>query len=287
MRAQTGTIRAEPAASRHAQPGPPAESDTGMRHEIGRGNGAEFAVFRTGMATSSGPLLVCAHGWGQTHEALLPLARSMARAAAPVLVDLPGFGHSPPPPAAWGNAEYADAMAEWLTAMPRPRVWVGHSFGCRIALALAARHPEAVDAMFLVAAAGLPPHRSPARRARIALRRWAYRALRGLAPEGPARERLRERFGSADYRAAGAMRPTFVRVVSEDLTDAARAVHCPVELVYGERDTETPPEIGARLQALIPGARLSVLQGLDHWTVLTEGQHQLAFRLAEFLKCLS
>jgi pimeloyl-ACP methyl ester carboxylesterase len=154
-------------------------------------------------------------------------------------------------------------------------------------LQLAARHPEAVNGMVLIAAAGLPPHRSPAARMRIAARRWAFRMARSLTPEGPARDRLRERFGSADYRQAGAMRPILVKTVSENLTDIARAVHCPVTLLYGENDRETPPEIGERLQRLIPNAQLHVLRGFDHWNVLTEGQHQLTHRLSEFLERLS
>ncbi|MBV9151900.1 MAG: alpha/beta hydrolase, partial [Alphaproteobacteria bacterium] len=100
-------------------------------------------------------------------------------------------------------------------------------------------------------------------------------------------DRLRERFGSADYRRAGAMRPILVKTVSEDLSEPARAVRCPVVLVYGENDRETPPEIGERLRTLIPNAQLFVLRGFDHWNVLTDGQHQLTHRLSEFLERLA
>ena len=47
---------------------------------------------------------------------------------------------------------------------------------------------------------------------------------------------------------------------------------------------ETPPEIGERLQRLIAGSRLYVLRGFDHWSVLTDGRHQLTHRLAEFVE---
>jgi len=229
--------------------------------------------------------LVWAHGWGHTHKNLLPLAEAMRQRARSVLFDFPGFGASPLPPAVWGTADYADAVAEWLAARKRARrIWVGHSFGCRVGLQLAGRHPEAVDGMFLIAAAGLPPQRSPGAALRIATRRWAYRLARGLTLEGPARERLRERFGSADYRAAGALRPILVKTVGEDLSEAARLVRCPVTLIYGDRDRETPPEMGARLNALIPGSRLYVLRGFDHWSVLGDGRHQIVQRLAEFVE---
>jgi len=231
-----------------------------------------MAVFHVeGESARQAPLLIWAHGWGHTHRAFLPLAESARRTASSILIDFPGFGASPLPPAVWGTADYADAVAEWIAGLPAGRrVWIGHSFGGRVGLQLAARRPEAVNGMVLIAAAGLPPHRSAAARMRIAARRWAFRLARSVTPEGPARDRLRERFGSA-----------------ENLSDVARAVRCPVALVYGENDRETPPEIGERLRRLIPNAQLHVLRGFDHWNLLTEGQHQLTHRLTEFLERLS
>ena len=96
----------------------------------------------------------------------------------------------------------------------------------------------------------------------------AFKALKLFVPEGPARERLRARFGSADYANAGAMRAVFLETIREDLTEVARAVSVPTLLVYGTLDTETPPEIGERLNALIPGSRLVLLERQDHHTVL-------------------
>src|SRR4029077_12888311 len=101
--------------------------------------------------------------------------------------------------------------------------------------------------------------RSPVARLRFTARRWAFRIARSLTPEGPARDRLRDRFGSADYRQAGAMRPILVKAVSENLSEVARAVRCPVVLVYGEHDRETPPDLGEWLQRLIRHATLHVL----------------------------
>ena len=254
-----------------------------------RAAGAELAVFHPDDAANrGGPLLVWAHGWGQTHAALLPLAESMRRAAPSVLIDFPGFGESPLPPTPWGTADYADAIAEWLvTVESSRRIWIAHSFGCRVGLQLAARHPQAVAGLFLVAAAGLPRQRSAIERARLGAHRWAFRLMRSLTPEGPARDRLRERFGSADYRQAGALRPILIKTVGEDLSESARAVRCPTVLVYGDHDRETPPEIGERLKELIQESQLYVLRGFDHWTVLTEGRHQLLQRLGEFVERLS
>jgi pimeloyl-ACP methyl ester carboxylesterase len=250
--------------------------------------GTDLALFSLD-SDSAGPVeLVWAHGWGHTHGNLLPLAQAMRGTARSVLIDFPGFGASALPPDAWSTADYADAVAEWLRGLaPARRVWIGHSFGCRVGLQLAARHPEAIEGLFLIAAAGLPPQRSLSVRIRVAAQRWAFRLARQFAPEGPARDRLRARFGSADYRAAGELRPILVKAGTEDLTAAARAVRCPAVLIVGDRDRETPPELAGRLHRMMPQSRLVVLRGFDHWNVLTDGRHQIVQRLGEFMEQLA
>jgi hypothetical protein len=34
----------------------------------------------------------------------------------------------------------------------------------------------------------------------------------------------------------------------------------------------------------MPRSRLVLLRGFDHWSVLTDGRHQIALRLGEFLE---
>ena len=97
-------------------------------------------------------------------------------------------------------------------------------------------------------------------------------------------ERLKNLFGSRDYRAAGSMRQTLVRVIQEDLTEVAKKVQCPVHLVYGAQDDETPPEMGRRFEQQIPNAKLTVLDNFDHGSILTEGQAQVSYLLQQFLR---
>jgi pimeloyl-ACP methyl ester carboxylesterase len=256
--------------------------------EVVRVCGTELTLFHLEGDSGEGTMeLVWAHGWGQTHEALLPLAQAMRRSARSILIDLPGFGASPAPPGPWGTADYADAIAEWLGGLPPAhRIWIAHSFGCRVGLQLAARHPETLAGLCLIAAAGLPPQRTPWVAARVMARRWGFRLARRFTPEGPARDRLRRRFGSADYRVAGELRPVLVKAVSEDLTEIARAVRIPAVLLYGDQDRETPPEMGMRLNSLMPQSRLYVLRGFDHWSLLTDGRHLILQRLGELMEQL-
>ena len=233
-------------------------------------------------------LVVWGHGWGHNRTAFAPLAESLPRLATHLLLDFPGFGRSPPPPGPWGTEDYADAVAD-LIRVHRGRkqvvVWVGHSFGARVGLQLAARHGDLVSGLFLVAAAGLPRKRNAFQAARRWTRLQTYKGLKRLAPRlGLSVAALQERFGSADYRAAGEMRPVLVKVVNENLSDVARAVRCPTCLVYGADDTETPPDIGQRLHKLIPGSELTVIPGHDHYSVLGSGRHLVLKRLMTFVE---
>lgn len=242
-----------------------------------------IAYTTTGPET--GPVVLWAHGWGQSHAAFLPLAESLSRSGRHVLIDCPGFGQSPVPPGIWGTEDYADALAAFLkTIIKKPVIWAGHSFGCRVGIQLAAKYPDLVSGLVLIAAAGMPRKR-PAHirlywKARIAL----FKFLKKLIPEGPGRDRLYRIFGSKDYQSAGALRHIFVKVVNENLTETAAHIACPVLLVYGIHDTETPPELGERYNRLIKNSELVTLDGQDHYSVLGAGRHQVAPLIKRFIE---
>ena len=248
---------------------------------------APFHKVTLGQEPTGPSRIIWLHGWGQTHASLLPLAELMINRAANVLFDLPGFGETARLADGATTTDYAAALAEEVSALPAgKRVFVGHSFGCRIALRLAVDRPELVAGLVLIAPAGLPRRRSALWRFRAALLRFIGRLARfvdrslGSGFHG----RFAERFGSADYRNAGPLRETFVKVVNEDLSDVARQISQPVEIVVGEADSEAPPEISRRYEQLIENAELTVLPGFGHLDILSRGRHQLEARLLRFLK---
>src|SRR4051794_36849174 len=129
-----------------------------------------FVVIETNSARVGNLRLVFGHGWGQSSAAFLPLAETLNPFAPSYLIDFPGFGKSPLPPQSWGTAEYADAVADWLTGLPPARfLWIAHSFGGRVGLQLASRRPELLTGMILIASAGLPRTRTLVGQARIGI----------------------------------------------------------------------------------------------------------------------
>ena len=259
-----------------------------MTSELIEVAGTKLAITEIGDPDAGLYRLFWGHGWGQTGAAFLTMTETLKPFAASTLIDFPGFGRSPNPPETWGTAEYAECVAELIKASgTQPVIWVGHSFGGRVGLQLASRHPELLSGMILIAAAGLKRQRSLVERVQFECRKFAFKVAKQFTHEGSQRDWLRQRFGSQDYRNAGALRPIMVRVIGEDLTDVAKAVRCPTLLIYGSYDTETPPEFGERFKTMISRSELAVLDGFNHLSILTEGRHQVTLRIRKFMESLA
>lgn len=245
-------------------------------------NGTSFSYCEMGHGS---PVIIWAHGWGQSHKSFLSLIAPFETRARHIALDFPGFGDSPAPPSDWGTEHYADAVAAWIKDQGfGPVLWVGHSFGVRVGLQMAARHPECIKAMSFIAGAGLKRKRSPFKKVYFYCRIKLFKLLKKLVPESDFKTKLMSKFGSADYKNAGAMKNIFIRVVNENLSAQAKALQCPVTLIYGREDTETPPDFGERYSRLIKHSELFLLDGQDHYTVLGDGRHQVIKILDSFIK---
>jgi pimeloyl-ACP methyl ester carboxylesterase len=249
--------------------------------------GGTLVAERLGESTDRHVVLL--HGWGATRESLRGIAVLLQHTHRVHLIDLPGFGEAPLPPSEWSTVQYADLVEQYLHAhVPGSCLLVGHSFGGRVAVRLAARHPARLGGLVLMAVPGLPLRgvsRTSVRRLWVRSLRRLFSAARPVVGGAPL-EWHTKRFGSADYRAAGDLRPVFVRVVNEDLTEAARAVACPVLLLWGGDDRETPLWLAYRYHELMGGharATLVVLPHKDHHLYTGTGAHLCAFAIRQWL----
>jgi len=214
--------------------------------------------------------VVALHGWRRTHADFAGVLGPSAPGGvlSTIAPDLPGFGATPAPSEAWGSSGYAGAVASLIRSgdgPDGPAVVIGHSLGGRVAVALAAEHPGLVAALVLTGAPLVP---RPGRRSRPPAAFRAARALRRLGLIGEdSMERARRRYGSADYRSAqGVMREVLVRLVNESYSDVLSALRCPVELVWGEKDTEAPLAVAEGIRSFVPQATLTVCSGAGHLT---------------------
>ena len=220
----------------------------------------------------NGPPVIILHGWGGTIESVKPIVQCLSHDYTTFAVDLPGFGESAQPPTTWGVLDYANWVAGFMDSVGCPRAHIlGHSFGGRIGIALAAHFPALVDRLILVDSAGIRPRRTPVTQLRV----YSFKGLRSLILLIPfpswkkgAVRRLGAIFGSADYRNANALRDIFVRVVNEDLRPVLPAIQALTLLVWGENDEDVPVAHGKLMAQEIPHARLEILAGAGHFSYM-------------------
>ena len=227
------------------------------------------------------PTVLALHGWRRTHQDFAPVvAAAAALPGGPISVvglDLPGFGATPAPTEPWGSEQYARHLLPVFSepgVLDERVVLVGHSFGGRVAVHLALLVPDRIERLVLT---GVPLLDREGRRAGPPRSFRLARRLHRMGLVGEERmEALRQRYGSPDYRAArGVMREVFVRLLAEQYDEQMAGAGCPVDLVWGDDDTEVPLEVAVRARPLFPSARLLVLPGVGHLTP-TEAPRELA-----------
>lgn len=254
---------------------------------------AEFPPVYTEKLGNAGPTIVMLHGWGRSLEALRPLGDLLAQDYRVILLDLPGFGRSPlPHPASnegggWNTADYAERVAKVLTEMGITQcILVGHSFGGRVSLRLASKHPNLVTALVLIGSHGL-------KRELPLQKRWRTRVIKTLVSvaksiDGAFGTRLfahylAPRVGSRDYNAAGDLRRTFVKTVNEDQAGNVATIRAPTLLLWGEDDQETPLDLARNFKRLLSNSELHVFPHKGHEPFADVGCHLMAQYILHFL----
>ncbi|GGE41484.1 alpha/beta fold hydrolase [Actibacterium pelagium] len=230
--------------------------------------------------------VVFAHGWGRDHKDLLATAELVAPSARVILLDLPGFGESPRPEPAWDTIDYAKAVLAHLDGLGVDRFhWVGHSFGGRIGLRLAAMDDSRVEHLFIVAGAGVKRPTTVLERLRGKRRSMIFQQKKAKATTQDALIELEREYGSADYvqsREIG-MRDIFLKTIQEDQIAELPKITCPTSLIYGRKDTETPPVVGKLIHEAIPQSEYIECPEYDHHSILSRGRHQIATMVLEQL----
>ena len=223
--------------------------------------------------------VILLHGWGCDMSLMQPVADALKEDHRVLLVDFPGHGKSGRPPEPWGVPEYAACLTELLERTGfTPCSVVAHSFGCRVATWIAANEPEKFSRMIFTGAAGIRPKPTEESARRSAefkkLKGYCNRIkkvpfLKGAAEQWE--DRLRQKYGSRDYNALDEeMRKTFVKVISQDLSELYPRFRQSTLLVWGDADTETPIWMGREMEKLIPDAGLVILEGGTHFAYLEQ-----------------
>ena len=219
-----------------------------------------------------GETVLLLHGWASSLQPYRRLMQQLSVKYRVIAVDFPGMGGSEEPKEPWDVDGFADFVLEFLQQFDIRRLsMVGHSYGGRVIIKLANRQlPFAIDKIVLVDSAGIKPAASKKKSTRqriFKLGKW-FLSLKPIAKLFPtALEKLRVKFGSADYAAASPMmRQCLVKAVNEDLSQLLPGIKAPTLLVWGDKDTATPISDAKKMEAAIPNAGLAVIPGTGHFS---------------------
>lgn len=225
--------------------------------------------------------VLCLHGWGCDGKIFAPILSGMGDQYTFLCPDFPGHGASSDPPEPWDVPRYGQCIVELIGQLGfSPCHVIAHSFGGRIALWLAANHPELVQKMILTGCAGLrkPKTEEQIKKEKAFKQKKAFlKTLKNLPLVGQlaegAEERLRQKYGSEDYKKLNeVMRRTFVKVISLDLRPVLSVIRASTLLIWGSEDGETPLWMGQAMEQEIPDAGLVIFDGDDHFAFVKQWQ---------------
>jgi pimeloyl-ACP methyl ester carboxylesterase len=204
-----------------------------------------------------GEPLVCFHGAGgmrvsRSHQLLAEQHRV-------VVFEVPGFGTSPVNDRTATIQELADTMAQAVASLGVERFnLMGNSFGGRLAVWLAIRHPERIEALVLAAPAAIRPEGG----GRAAV---APEDRLGLLYAHPERQPPRP---APDPVIIAKQEALLARLASPprdpQLEEQLGGLNVPTLVLFGTLDRSIPPEMGRIYREKLPNCHLVLVYDAGH-----------------------
>ncbi|KIW87099.1 uncharacterized protein Z519_12210 [Cladophialophora bantiana CBS 173.52] len=230
--------------------------------------------------------LIFVHGLGGSTEFYAPLRKTahLDQTHKCICYDIEGHGLSPTESSSTISIQSyaADLAALFKHFKNQPSVLVAHSMGSLIALSFAAQHPELVQKLILLGPARYPV--SAAAAGGQSKRAAAVRAggMRACA-ETVAMNGTSEKTKTTNVSAYSAVKAILMSQDPEGYAKACTALGrasnldidlskltMPVLIVTGDEDKVSPIAACQILSEKLPNARLEVIKGIGHWSVIED-----------------
>ncbi len=234
------------------------------------------------------------HGWAANRHIFDDLTPRLPANWHIRALNLPGHGDAP----FNGGFDVADAADAFAEQISEPAYLVGWSLGGLVALYLAHRHPEKVRALCLTAsfarfqaAPDYPEGLSnPALAKMIVLFEQDYHKymkqflqLQFLyaKDQHPVLEKVLPDI--VKHGAPAAMQAELDAVADADARAFLPHIHAPTLLIFGAKDSITPPRMGEYLHRHLPQSELHIIEKAAHAPFLTQAG-EFARLLADFVE---
>ncbi len=217
--------------------------------------------------------LIILHGWQSQKEKWQQIKDGLQMEGLNVLVpDIPGFKKETELLNPWILDDYVKWLEEFLDSkhIDNDFFLLGHSFGGRISIKFAKKHPKKIKGLILVASAGI---KNNSLTKKILL--FGALLVRKLRIEDApflkgAKAFLRKFFYTfilrkTDYlNTSGALQETIKNVLEEDLTPLLKDIKNSTLLIWGDKDKLTPLFHGKKMHFEIKNSKLKILRGVGH-----------------------
>jgi pimeloyl-ACP methyl ester carboxylesterase len=250
--------------------------------------------------------LVLLHGFGDSYTSWESWVRDLKGRFHVITLDFPGHGLTRAPAGyQLSGAGLADFVAAFASKLALPKFAVaGNSLGGGAAWQLAVRHPDLIDALILVDAAGFPPSKPPSS-IPLAFRLLQYPIGRALLRNIDNRPLIEAGLKTDVYDKA-LITPAFVdrwaefqrapghRAILMDIdfgglgqasSEILSAIKVPTLILHGEDDLIIEPDSARKFAAAIPGAKLIFYPQVGHLPQIELPQRSAA-DVAAFLATL-
>lgn len=233
------------------------------KEEIVKGLKVNYKVFG-----SKGVPFLILHGWGSKSDRWESVGELLSKKGLMVVVpDLPGFGKSDTLKEAWCIDDYVDWVNEFINTFPEFKeefYLLGHSFGGTVSIKFSIKYAQKVKKLFLFGAAAI---RKKTIKKQVLGTVSKFVKVFSFLPFYKLAKRAFYKFvvGPTDYlRVDGVMKQTFLKVISQDLSQHVSFLKVPTVIIWGDKDDTTLVEDAYFMNKKIDGSKLEIVEGADH-----------------------
>lgn len=217
--------------------------------------------------------LLFLHGWGCNSKTFQGLVEPFKQKYNLYLIDLPGFGKSTEPLFAYTLDDYAELLKYFMKLLELKEViLIAHSFGGRVAIRYLSKNKNAnpVLKLILIASAGLKKKVNISKHLKVfkyKFKKTWYKITKNYLEYNY----LIKNSGSSDYQNASIMMKKIMKqVIKENLKNDLRKIACPVLLIWGNKDLETPLYQAVMMKKLLKQSELITFDEAGHFVYLDE-----------------